>query len=110
MSSFETKIPTDDTLKEGLNSIKDAIVALNKADSDATFSQLAYQTKLGSAEKFNPLATQYTVNRTSSITVTMDKIDVTTKLVTEGNASCNGCTASMKSSNACFASATAGTI
>ena len=88
MSSFETKIPTDDTLKEGLNSIKDAIVALNKADSDATFSQLAYQTKLGSAEKFNPLATKYTVNRTSSITVTMDKIDVTTKLVTEGSASC----------------------
>ena len=74
---------------EKLEDIKTAIVALNNADGENSISKLAYQTKLGSAEKLVPLASQYKVDRTTAIVVTMDKIDITTKLVVEGNASCS---------------------
>ncbi len=91
-------------MNETLEKIADGITALNKADKDATFSTLAWQTKQGSAEKFNPLGTQFTVNRTSTITVTMDKINVTTKLVTEGSASCTMAISDISVFNSIFGS------
>ncbi len=72
-----------------LEGIKNAIVAANNADSDQTFAKIALATKLGSVDSLVPIGTQLSVNRTSAIVATMDKIDISTKLATEGSASCS---------------------